>query len=90
MTAAHIITKQEYCQFCVAAKNLFDIHSIEYTEQVLGVDYSKEQLLEDFETKGLPPPMTVPQIFLDDVYIGGHREFVAWLKNFKKEEAKNE
>lgn len=84
MPKARIVTKQEFCAYCNAAKRLLDLNDIEYAEEVLGEHLTKEELMEEFSAKGLPPPATVPQIFIDDVYIGGHSQLVPWIADFKK------
>ena len=47
---------------------------IEYVEKKIGDLYTKEDLLE-----AVPNAKTVPQIFLDDEYIGGYDQLVTHL-----------
>jgi glutaredoxin len=57
------------CPFCVQAKALLESQGIEYEERNVNKDWTKEQLLE-----AVPTARTLPQIFLDDNYIGGFTE----------------
>jgi glutaredoxin 3 len=50
----------------VQAKALLEQQGIEYEEKKIGVDYTREQLLE-----AVPTARTVPQIFLDGELVGG-------------------
>lgn len=71
MTKAVIYSKDN-CAFCERAKTLLASKGIEYEERKIGSGYTKEQLLE-----AVPTARTVPQIFLNDEYVGGFEE----LKN---------
>jgi glutaredoxin 3 len=64
-----IIWSKENCAFCDQAKLLLKTKGIEFEERNVSQDWTKEQLLE-----AVPTARTVPQIFLDDVYIGGFTE----------------
>ena len=57
------------CPFCDKAKQLLDSKGIAYEESKLGDGYTKEELLE-----AVPTARSVPQIFLDEEYIGGFNE----------------
>ena len=57
------------CPFCDQAKNLLKSRGIEFEERNVSKDWTKEQLLE-----AVPTARTLPQIFLDDAYIGGFTE----------------
>ena len=61
-----IVTKKEYCPFCEKAKNILKMKGLEYEEKTLGVNYTKEELLEL-----VPTAKTVPQIWIDGKHIGG-------------------
>lgn len=62
------------CSFCKQAKALLDKHNIPYEERMIGSDWTKEQLLEE-----VPNARTVPQIFIDENYVGGYTELVKHL-----------
>lgn len=68
---ATIWTKDD-CTFCTQAKKLLEAKEIEYTEQKIGEEFTKEQLLE-----AVPGAKSVPQIFIDGEYVGGYRELVS-------------
>lgn len=64
-----IIWTKDNCPYCVQAKELLIKHNIQYEERKIGVDYTKEQLLEE-----VPNARTVPQIFINDVLVGGYTQ----------------
>ena len=68
MTKAIIWSKLN-CPFCVQAKALLEMKGIEYEERNVSKDWTREQLLE-----AVPNARTLPQIFLDDVHVGGFTE----------------
>jgi glutaredoxin len=68
MTKA-IVWSKNACPFCVQAKALLESKGIEFEERNVQEDWTKEQLLE-----AVPTARTLPQIFLDDNYIGGFTE----------------
>lgn len=74
-----IVWSKTNCPYCVMAVNLLKNKNYEIEERKIGVDWTREQLLES-----VPMARTVPQIFLDGEYIGGYDNLV---KHF---EAKNE
>jgi len=58
-----------HCPYCDQAKALLEQKGITFEEKKIGDGYTKEELLE-----AVPNARTVPQIFLDDNYIGGFTE----------------
>jgi len=64
-----IIWSKNQCPYCVQAKALLESRGIEFEERNVSTDWTKEQLLE-----AVPTARTLPQIFLDDNYIGGFTE----------------
>lgn len=64
------------CPFCDQAKGLLKMKGIEYEERNINKDWTREQLLE-----AVPTARTLPQVFLDDNYIGGFTEL---KKHFEK------
>ena len=62
------------CHFCEMAKDLLKQKGIEYEERNLAKDWKIQQLLEV-----VPGARSVPQIFVDDKYIGGYDELVKHL-----------
>lgn len=65
-----VVWSKNQCPFCVQAKALLESKGIEFEERNLSAEkWTKEQLLE-----AVPTARTLPQIFLDDNYIGGFTE----------------
>ena len=75
MTMKAIVWSNIGCHFCEMAKDLLKQKGIEYEERNLAKDRKVQQLLE-----AVPGARSVPQIFLDDKYIGGYDELVEHLK----------
>ena len=75
MTTA-IVWSNVCCHFCEMAKTLLKQKGIEYEERNIAKDWKTEQLLE-----AVPNAKTVPQIFLDDKYIGSYDNLVEYFKN---------
>ena len=71
-----VVWSKNQCPFCDQAKNLLKMKGIEFEERNVSKDWTKEQLLE-----AVPTARTLPQIFLDDNYIGGFTEL---KKHFEK------
>lgn len=67
-----IVWSKDNCAFCVRAKQLLERHGIEFEERKIGNGYTKEDLLN-----AVPTARTVPQIFLDEEYVGGYTELAA-------------
>ena len=70
-----IVWSKDSCPFCVQAKALLTQRGIEYEERNVSKDWTKEQLLAV-----VPDARTLPQIFLDDEYIGGFTELKKHLQ----------
>jgi len=75
MTTA-IVWSKDNCPNCVQAKNLLKLMDITYEEKKIGEGYTKEDLLEV-----VPTARAVPQIFLNEEYVGGFTEL---KKHFEK------
>ncbi len=56
------------CPFCRRAKQLLDSKQIEYTEYAIDGD---EQAREAMVKRGSDGKRSVPQIFINDVHVGG-------------------
>jgi len=69
-----IVWSKYNCIFCDQAKTLLELKGIPFEEKKIGDGYTKEELL-----KSVPNARSVPQIFLDDEYIGGFNELKAKL-----------
>lgn len=74
MTA--IVWSKDGCGYCVSAKSLLESKGIAYEERnIQGGTWSREQLLE-----AVPTARSLPQIFLNDEYVGGFTELKAKLQ----------
>ena len=69
-----IYTKNN-CIWCDRAKLLLDSKDIEFKE----IDLSDDQKREKFYNSIGENVKTVPQIYIDDLRIGGYQDLVAWL-----------
>ena len=79
MTKA-IIWSNVGCHFCEMAKNLLKQKGIEYEERNLAKEWKIQQLLEV-----VPNARTVPQIFVDDEYVGGYQDLDEYLQRKSNE-----
>jgi glutaredoxin 3 len=64
-----IVWSKDQCPYCVQAKALLESKGIEYEERNINNGWDKDDLLE-----AVPTARSVPQIFLDEEYIGGFTE----------------
>lgn len=64
-----ILWTQYHCTYCDQAKSLLTRNGYEIEERKIGDGYTKEELLEV-----VPHARTVPQIFINEEYIGGFNE----------------
>ena len=76
MTMKAIVWSNVGCHFCEMAKTLLTQKAIEYEERNIAKDWKIQDLLE-----AVPSARTVPQIFLDDKYVGSYDDLVEYLKN---------
>ena len=68
------IYTKDYCPYCKAAKRMLRERGINYIEHDVQFDQVKMQ--EMIERSGR---RTVPQVFSDNIHIGGHDDLVAYL-----------
>lgn len=66
-----IVWSKPNCPYCVMAKKLLETKKYQVEERVIGFGWNTEQLFE-----AVPNVKTVPQIFLDEEYIGGYDNLV--------------
>lgn len=64
-----ILWSKYHCPYCDQAKALLTQKGYEIEERKIGDGYTKEELLE-----AVPTARTVPQIFLNEEYVGGFTE----------------
>lgn len=65
-----IIYSTPVCGYCQMAKTLMQKHNIEYEEFTVGKDITKEELVEKLGKE----VRSVPQILVDNNYVGGYTE----------------
>lgn len=71
------VWSQTNCPACTEAKRLLERNGVQITEKMLGINgYTKKDLIEK-----VPNARSVPQIFLDGVYVGGLNELKQKLAN---------
>ena len=70
------------CNFCDAAKRLFSRNNIKYQE----IDISSKDGLMDEMIKKSIGRRTIPQIFFNDLHIGGYQELRTLEKEKKLED----
>lgn len=70
--AAVVIYSASYCGYCLRAKQLFERKRIAFTEVM--IDQHPEQRTLMVERTGR---RTVPQIFIDELHVGGFDELYA-------------
>ena len=74
-----IVWSKDQCPYCVQAKSLLESKGIEYEERnIMHGTWTKEQLLE-----AVPTARTLPQIFLNEEYVGGFTELRTKLTESK-------
>ena len=74
-----IYTKNN-CIWCDRAKLLLDTKEIEFKE----IDLSDDQKREKFYNSIGENVKTVPQIYIDDLRIGGYQDLVAWFNGYTR------
>lgn len=68
------IWSQQNCQFCSMATVLLTARGYTFTENKIGITHTKKELLDV-----VPDARSVPQIFMNDKYIGGYHELKEFL-----------
>lgn len=69
-----IIWSKSNCPYCDQAKSLLMQYGIAIEDRKIGNGWTKEALLES-----LPNARSVPQIIIDDIYLGGFKELKEYL-----------
>jgi glutaredoxin 3 len=74
-----IVWSKTPCPLCEQAKSLLKLKGIEFEERnITHGAWTKEQLLES-----VPGAKSVPQIFIDEQYIGGLKDLNEFLENLE-------
>ena len=69
-----IVWSKNGCTYCEKAKALLRAKNLAFEERNLDLGWTKEQLLE-----AVPTARTVPQIFMENVLVGGYTELAKKL-----------
>ena len=77
----NIVYSKEICPYCDMAKNLLKSKGIQFEEKVVGVNFTREELLE-----AVPNAKTVPQVVLDGKLIGSYEDL---KKHFASDTSNN-
>ena len=75
---AEIYTKQN-CGYCIKAKQLLNSKNIPFTE--ISLETNTANVKAEIEKRSGTPVRTVPQVFIDDQYVGGHDDLVKFINN---------
>lgn len=71
-----IVWSKDGCGQCIQAKSLLKSKNIQFEERnIQGGTWSREQLLE-----AVPTARSLPQIFMNDEYVGGYNELKSKLQ----------
>jgi|TARA_B110000211_G_scaffold46923_1_gene50387 glutaredoxin 3 len=70
-----VMYTQDLCGYCTAAAKEFEKRDWTYMSHNIKHEDNHENLKEL-----LPEVRTVPQIWIDEVYIGGYDQLMEWLK----------
>jgi len=76
MTMKAIVWSNVGCSYCEQAKNLLKAKDIEFEERNIAHGTWTVQQLQE----AVPGARTVPQIFIDEKYIGGYQELQKHLE----------
>jgi glutaredoxin 3 len=71
-----VVWSKYHCPQCDQAKALLSQKGIQFEERKIGDGYTKEELLE-----AVPTARAVPQIFINDEYVGSLTELKKRLEN---------
>lgn len=69
-----IIWSKTGCTSCIQAKTELEARGIEYEERNIQKNWTKSELLEM-----VPNARTVPQIIIDNIYIGGYTDLISYF-----------
>lgn len=70
-----LIYGKPQCPYCEKAKTLCEQRGYQFEYKTLDVDYTKEELLENF-----PGARTVPQIVVNGLKVGGFEGFTKYIE----------
>ena len=62
--------------FCDRAKAIWENRKLDYVYKVLGKDFTREEILNEF-----PDAKTFPQIKINNIPIGGNQELALYIED---------
>ena len=71
-----VVYSKDFCPYCTKATHLLDSLEIKYEVKKIGVDVTREQLLEV-----APNARTAPQIVINNNVIGGYEQLVSYIED---------
>lgn len=71
-----IIWSKYNCSYCESAKRFLDHRALPYEERKIGDGWTREDLLES-----VPDARSVPQIFINDMLIGGYDRLLEYFES---------
>ena len=84
MSIATVYSKNG-CPFCVQAKTLLQMKGVEVVEHNFQLDPEKRDELFERAAAINVVPRTAPQIWIDDVYIGGFEQLKSYFDSKRPE-----
>ena len=67
------IYTKDNCSWCTKAKEILRENNITYKEHNIDEDHTSKMVLKALRLK------TVPQIWNDDLHLGGYRQLESWI-----------
>ncbi len=74
-----LMYSRDSCPYCVKAKEKLKSENIEFKIKCISVNFSKDQMISEIYKKSGVTVDTVPQIFIDEKYIGGYDDLLVHL-----------
>ena len=71
-----VVYSKDMCPYCTKAMHLLDSLEVKYDVKKIGVDVTREELLEV-----APNARTAPQIVINNNVIGGYQQLVEYVEN---------
>jgi len=75
MTMKVDIYTRPQCPLCDDTKRILTNHNLDYTEHIIGIDITRDEVLDKF-----PGASLLPLVLLDDVWVGGRNELSKILR----------
>lgn len=70
-----VVWSKDNCPYCSQAKDLLESKGIEFEERKIGSGWTTDDLFKE-----VPTARSVPQIFLNEEYVGGFKDLVIKLQ----------